>query len=353
MPSSSSRSTLARMWEMLQLLPSAPPGLTAAQIKGKLAAAGYDASKRTIERDLNELSRLFPLQCNSKGTPYGWYWTPGRSVNLPGLSISEALTLKLVENSIRPLIPQGMLQGLESRFAQAQEKLEALAQENPAARWPNHVASVTPNMILLPPEIDTGVLATVQQALLEGRQLEVIYRSAYKQQVKSLTLNPAGLIQRGHTTYLLASSEGFTDIRQYVLHRLQSVQLLDSVGRQPEDFDLQEYIANKLMQFGQRGEIRLKAWVSGQLAGILQETPLSEDMQLTPCEQSDGYGLVAMVTDTWELRWWLLSHAGSIVVQQPLALRMNIQAKLELAVEQYQEILRDTKEYCDEGFPPR
>lgn len=334
MPPNASRSTLARLWEMLQLLPSAPPGLTAAQIRERLVVAGYDASKRTIERDLNELSRLFPLQCNSKGTPYGWYWTPGKSANLPGLSISEALTLKLVENSIRPLIPQGMLQGLESRFTQAQEKLAALSPENPAARWPNYVTSVTPNMILLPPKIDPQVLATLQQALLDGRQVEAAYRSAGEQQPKSLTLSPAGLAQRGHTTYLLASSEGFSDIRQYVLHRFTSVRLLDTAGQQPEGFELQD-IARKLMQFGQRGAIRLEAWVSTQLGGLLEETPMSEDMQLRRCEAPSGYILTATVTDTWELRWWLLSHAGSIVVRQPMALREDMQSKLQKAVEQY------------------
>lgn len=338
MPISSTRSTLARMWELLQLLPNGAPGMTAAEAREKLASVGYEASKRTIERDLNELSRLFPLQCNSKGMPYGWYWTPGKSANLPGISISEALTLKLVESSIRPLIPQWMLQGLESRFDQAQEKLEALSQENLVARWPNYVASVTPNMVLLAPQVAPGHISTLQQALLQGLQVEAIYRSSNKQQVKSLILNPAAMVQRGHTTYLLASNEGFADIRQYALHRFQSVRLLESLSCKPEHFDLQRYLDDKLMQFGQGRQIRLEAWVSDQLGDLLQETPLSEDMCLEQCENSMGHSLTAMVTDTWELRWWLLSHAGSVVVKQPAELRQDIKAKLAKALEQYQEI---------------
>ena len=337
MPISSSRSTMTRMWELLQLLPSGPPGMTAAEVRNKLADAGYESSKRTVERDLIELSRLFPLQCNSKGTPYGWYWTPGKSANLPGLTISEALTLKLVEGSIRPLIPQCMLQGLAMRFAQAQEKLDALAEENSAARWSNLVASVTPNMILLPPQVVPDVLATLQQALLDDHQVEAVYRSNNKQQVKSLTLNPGGLVQRGHTTYLLATSEGFSDIRQYALHRFQSARLLTTARQQPEGFDLPRYIDEKLMQFGQRGEICLQAWVSDQLANILFETPLSEDMQLSPCEGSPGYRVEATVTDTWEFRWWVLSHSGSIVIRQPEALAQDIKGKLERALAQYKE----------------
>ena len=337
MPMSSTHSAIARMWELLQLLPDGPPGMTAAEARERLASAGYEVSKRTIERDLIELSRLFPLQCNNKGTPFGWYWTPGKSANLPGINISEALTLKLVESSIKPLVPQWMLHGLASRFEQAQEKLEALSQENPAARWPKYVASVTPNMILLPPEIAPKVLTALQQALIEGVQVEAIYHSSHKRQVKTFILNPAALVQRGHTTYLLASSEGFTDIRQYVLHRFQTIRLLDTDRQEPKGFDLQRYIDDKLMQFGQRGEIRMEAWVSDQLGDILQETPLSTDMCLEPCEDSAGYHLTATVTDTWELRWWILSHAGSIVVRRPAVLSQDIKAKLAKALGQYQE----------------
>ena len=68
------RSTLARQWELLKLLPSRAPGASASELQGRLQASGFSASKRTVERDLTELSRLFPIQCNSKGVPYGWYW---------------------------------------------------------------------------------------------------------------------------------------------------------------------------------------------------------------------------------------------------------------------------------------
>lgn len=337
MSATSARSTLARQWELLQLLPGGPPGISASEIQQKLANNGHQTSKRTVERDLVELSRLFPLQCNNKGTPYGWYWTPGKSANLPGISISEALTLTLVENSIRPLIPRFMLESLEARFAQARDKLAILADENPTARWPNCVASVTPNMILLPPQIRPDILESIQQALLDERQIDVNYQSAGKQLIRQMTLNPLALVQRGHTTYLLATSDGFSDIRQFALHRFHNVEQLDSPCKEPPEFDLQDYIAQKLMQFGQQGEMALQAWVSTGLANILTETPLSEDMTLSPATDGEGFQLTATVTDTWELYWWLLSHTGAIVVQQPQVLRDDLIARLEKGIGQYQQ----------------
>ena len=80
MPSHPTRHTIARQWQLLKLLPGRHPGMTSTQLQAALAGAGHTTSKRTVERDLVELAALFPLQCNSKGMPYGWYWQPGLSL---------------------------------------------------------------------------------------------------------------------------------------------------------------------------------------------------------------------------------------------------------------------------------
>lgn len=77
MPSNPTRHTIARQWQLLKLLPGRPPGMTSTQLQAALSTVGHITSKRTVERDLIELAALFPLQCNSKGMPYGWYWQPG------------------------------------------------------------------------------------------------------------------------------------------------------------------------------------------------------------------------------------------------------------------------------------
>lgn len=74
MPSATTRATLSRQWELLRQLPSRSPGTTSAELVARLKDAGFIISKRTIERDLNELSLIFPLERNDKSIPYGWYW---------------------------------------------------------------------------------------------------------------------------------------------------------------------------------------------------------------------------------------------------------------------------------------
>ncbi|WP_312257532.1 helix-turn-helix transcriptional regulator [Stutzerimonas nitrititolerans] len=330
MPASSSRSTLARQWELLKMLPVRAPGTTAADLQKSLEQAGHPTSKRTVERDLVELSRLFPLQCNSKGTPFGWYWTPGSAAELPGLSICDALTMRLVEGSIRPLVPANLLGVLEPKFAQAQRKLESLSAESASARWAEKVASVQPALSLLAPEIDTDVLEKVQNALLNDLQVRCRYYAAHKDQTHDLTLSPLALVQRGQVTYLIAIAEPFEDVRQFVLHRIQAAVAIDRPANRPADFDLQRYIASGTMQFGSGASIKLEAWISDGLARLIRETPISHDMQISPLP--DGAMLSATVPDSWELRWWILSHAGSIRIDRPTNLRKAIRQRLMTAL---------------------
>jgi predicted DNA-binding transcriptional regulator YafY len=52
--------------------------VTSAELVWRLSDVGFSVSKRTIERDLNELSLIFALERNDKSIPFGWYW----SINL-------------------------------------------------------------------------------------------------------------------------------------------------------------------------------------------------------------------------------------------------------------------------------
>ncbi len=333
MPAAASSNTVARQWELLKLLPGRAPGLTARDICQRLRQGGHDVSKRTVERDLAVLENIFALHCNQRGKPYGWYWPQDRAPALPGIAVSEALTLGLMEEYIRPLVPAVMLEGLEPRFAHARQKLEALAEENPSARWLSKVASVHPTMPLMAPQLNATVVETVQRALLEDAQLACCYYSAHSDKTADHVLNPLGLVQRGQVTYLVATADPHKDVRLFAMHRVLSAQQLEQACLVPEGFSLTAYVESEAMAFGTPIPIKLKARVSAALARLISETPLSEDMLV------EGEGeqrlLTATVKDTWQLRWWALSHAGSLVVLEPDSLKQSLLRQLQKATKMY------------------
>ena len=206
MPRNSREPTLARQWELLKLIPRHRPGMTARELCERLKHAGHGVTKRTVERDLPELSIVFPLECNDVSMPYGWYWKADASFDIPGIALAEAVSLGLLEDLLRQLVPPIFVTALEGRFNAASDKLRSLPQ-NPYTKWTDLVRYVQPGLPFLPPAIKPGVLETVQEALLGRRQLRAVYLSAGASAPKERVLHPLALIQHGARSYLQQSRE--------------------------------------------------------------------------------------------------------------------------------------------------
>ena len=335
MPKATHHHALARQWELLRLLPSRLPGITANELASRLQGNGFVVSKRTVERDLTELSTLFGIACNDKGMPYGWYWMNGEPADLPGVSITDAISLNLVEEFLRPLVPTAMLATLEARFRQAKKKLEELSADNVAARWIDKVRYVPPTLALIPPRITEGILETIQEGLLSEKQIAVRYHKPSSSTPHELILHPLGIAQRGAVTYLVATAYDYSDIRLYAAHRIEAASLRDEDAVKPTGFTLEAYVAAGALQFGSGEKIDLTARINQTLASILEETPLSTNQQITT-EGADRFILNAGVVDSWQLRWWILSQGANIEIISPPEIREKTRETLNRALAQYE-----------------
>ncbi|WP_343046969.1 WYL domain-containing protein [Pseudomonas akapageensis] len=130
------------------------------------------------------------------------------------------------------------------------------------------------------------------------------------------------LIQRGRISYLIGTAHPHTDVRQFAVHRFRQLQALPTAAQGLEDFSLQRYLGSDAMQFGDSDRIELHAWVSDGLARLIRETPLSNDMTLTALDY--GHRMQATVSNSWQLRWWLLSQGDALIVERPQSLRVQI-----------------------------
>jgi len=113
MPDNSKHDVIARQWEMLKLLPQYGTGKSAGQLTSELAASGFEVDKRTVERDLIKLSTQFPIISDERSKPYGWRWSDDARIDLPSIELSEALSLKLMEQFLKPMLPSSMIRTLE------------------------------------------------------------------------------------------------------------------------------------------------------------------------------------------------------------------------------------------------
>lgn len=332
MPASSHEYTLARQWQILRMLPTRQPGITVRELHERLAGEGHGVSYRTVERDLDSLSGLLPLMRNEISKPYGWHWMEGARVDFPGMTLPEAVSLGLLENLLRQLVPAHFTRALEGRLAIADAMLKALP-KNHAARWTDLVRYVPPGLPLQKPAIAPKVLENVQQALLEKLQLQIRYLPPNSAKPGELTLHPLALILQGERPYLLATAFDYTDLRYYAIHRIAQAEVSAEPARRPAGFSLDAYLSAGGGQFGDSTELRFKAKVSDDLAAVMEETPLADDQRIR--RRAGENILTATVHDSWQLSFWIHSQGPAITVLGPASLRKAIIAQLEETLTSY------------------
>lgn len=320
---------LARNLVLLGLIPRHPKGATVHELRTALMQRGYNVTARTLQRDLaDKLSRHFPIFCKEGGQGFRWSFNSKAQINLPATDTTSALAMHLAEGHLRHLLPPDVLKLLEPQFTAARNHLQSL-EHNTLTRWAQRVRSLPNGKALLPASVDGEVWESVATALLEQRQLQVDYFSMVKGEVKPMTLHPKGLASRGPGTYLLASVGDYSDVRHFALHRIQRAEVLDASARD-DDFDMDAYLPTAAFTRRQgTGTVQLIADVHPDTAGILQETPLSEDQTLEPLPDSDWLRLHASVADDQETLWWLFGLGEHVVVHAPAPLRQSIVKKVQ------------------------
>lgn len=316
--SKDSQDRLFRLIALLQLIPRYPKRISTAELRTKLQAQGFDIHTRTLQRDLSgKLSVEFPLQCDEEGKTYYWSFSAGvPQWSFPSLDMPVALAFLLAENHLEKLLPHGILELLMPYFEHAREQLE-LNEHLPPSRWAKCVRAVPNGKTLLPAAVNSKIWNTISSALMKQQCLRVIYLSRAKQQPSELTLHPAGFVARDSQSYLLACVEGYTDVRQFALHRIQQAESLEKQAITPVDFNVDHYIHGSLNTPTNSKSITLVADVSPQIAWLLNETPLSTEQRLEPLESSDWQRLHAKVLDDNETLWWVFGLGENIRVQEP------------------------------------
>ncbi len=333
MSSKEVRDAMFRNWHMLKNIPAHGNGITVSELTSRLKDSGFSISTRSVQRNLVDLSIAFPITNDESTKAPRWHWMKDASLDVPNLSITDALSIKMMQDYLTPLLPQAMLRALQSRFEQADNCLTRKG--NSFVRWPHKIRTVIPGQPLQSPVIAEGVLESVQQALLEERQIKAQYQGRFSEATTEYILHPLALVQRGPVSYLVATAFSYEDIRLYALHRFTQVDLLEDEALIPKSFDIDEYIRNGALSFGGGEPLTLKLRIQADLKKTLTESPLSDDMVITP--EGNAFIVTATVQNTWQLKWWIRSQGPQAEVLEPVALRDEFRESLKETLALYKD----------------
>lgn len=108
---------LIRQWNIIQFLLDSKY-VSTTDIEKYLKKKGIETTQRTIQRDLNLLETLFPLECRRDCMPFSWRWKRVEQT-IKGLNLSQALILILVDEQLRDILPENTVQELLPLFQKA------------------------------------------------------------------------------------------------------------------------------------------------------------------------------------------------------------------------------------------
>lgn len=328
--------TLMRQWVMLRMIPRHPVKLSAATVVARLTNEGYSVTKRTVERDLLALSRVFPLMSDSRSIPFGWSWQPHAApFDVPQLTPTQALAFVVMQQYHAALLPGSVTADLDPYFRMARQRLQEAASGGAGRQWLARIHVIPPTQALIPPKVSPTVHAAVTEALLRDRKLAIGYRRRGAEGPREAAISPLGLVQRGSILYLVATFEGFGDVRTLVLHRIVHAEVLSERASRPDGFDLSKHVGKGFLDFGSGETIKLVAMFDEEATIHLAESPLSEDQALS-VPKGGMVRVSATVRDTPQLGWWLLGFGGRVEVLKPAGLRRRMVKTSRAMSDRYQ-----------------
>lgn len=310
-----------RCLKTLACLPRYPDTIATAEIDRKLRDEGFAVSRRTLQRDLEDLSATFPIGSEHQGRGLTWFWSSDATLfSIPAMDVDTALTFLLAEANMKDLFPVNVGSRMRPHFNAAREVLMKQDRRH-LKNWKEKVRFFPRGQPLMPARIRPEVLRNVHEALLRDRRLRARYRRRGESRSKEREINPLALIYTYGPAYLVCTFRNHTEVLHLPLHRFSTARLLDAPAFGPPGFDLEEYLTReRALEYPVGGEMRLDALYDPDVVIHLRETPLSRDQRLR--DHPDGrVRLTATVRDTEQLRWWLLGFGEWVEVLGPEELR--------------------------------
>lgn len=321
--------TSLRYLHMLQLIPRHPNSVSTVDLQSKLSDAGYEINLRSIQRDLEKLSASFPLYCDDNVRPFKWSFSSDAAVNFfPKLDIPSAIAFELARAYLKPLLPPTILAHLEPHFKEAQSVLNRNG--NPISHWPEKIRFISRGLIGKRPEINPEHMETFTEAILKGEMCQAVYQARTWSNAKEITIKPLGLVFRDPNTYVIAKFENKNNPSQLALHRFHSVSKLEQSFN--EKFDIDAFINSDEMHIllsKQKLPILLKC--NKPAMNHLLETPIDTEQRILE-EDATSFLLSAVLSDTSDLRWWLLAQSADVQILEPESLKQEIMQTLHLGI---------------------
>lgn len=288
-------------------------------------AEEYHVSERTIRRDLDKLSRVFPVVDHSEGRRKYWTLIDGFR-NVPPI-IFFPTELYAIQEGTRFLKSLGE-PFLRPTLESISHKIKATFDQGKAESLENLRRIFSVNLSGTKDySKQRGFLSRLFEAAAEQKRVEIGYRGLKDPKAVRRKVDPYNLWYRDGGIYVIGFCHLRKELRMFAVDRITMVNFTDQYFLSPKNFDFEQYVENA---FGVMIEnpLHVKVRFVSEIARYIQER-LWHPSQKTSKDKDGSLIFEATVGGTLEIKRWLLSFGAQAEVLEPEELVGEIRADLE------------------------
>jgi predicted DNA-binding transcriptional regulator YafY len=319
---------LIRQWRLLRLLADARTGYTVKELRHEM-----NVSLETIRRDLRDLEDAGFRVRETVGFRGLKRWRVDGFEEEFKVTITDLLSIYLGRQFLEPIAGTPFWDGQQKLFSKIRGALgeSGMRYLQKLSRSLHTTSAGVSDYTQRSDLIDQLMIA------IEDRFVSLIsYQSDQATEPVEQEIYPQGFVFHNGSLYLIAWSVRRSAIRTYKMDRIESVQLTKLTAVVPEDFSLADWLEHSfgIFQSGSGVLQTIRIRIAREAARYVQESRWHKSQKFEA--QSDGTLLAEFrLTDTQEIKRWIMSFGPNATVLEPKELAEEIKNDLMGMIQAY------------------
>lgn len=298
-------------------------------VRGLREEYGESVSKRTIERDMNEMrDRGAPIEYDPRR--HGYYYSD-LSWQLPALDLTEGdlMALMVSDRALEGYRNSPWYDELRSVY----ERLTTLLPDNVSIGSEDLIAHVS---VISDPvtRIDKDVWSVVREGLYKHRTIAIRYKAPGHTDPAIRVIDPLHLVGHRGEWYLLCWSHHHEEVRIYALYRIKQAKLRKESFSPPEGFSVENYIDPSFGVFVSEGAVDIAIRFDGEAATKIPERRWHYDQEV---ERLPGGSIIVRfrTNQQSQVLFWVSQWGPNAEILEPPELRERAREWFSDAAERY------------------
>lgn len=323
---------IERQIHMLAILSESKKGYTIQELHHSMQKLGIDVSKKTIERDIDDVSRLFYVY-EENDNDETRYKAKKLKINNINFTISELISLYFLEQVVKPYQKLDVGKTASALIRKVLEQTPSINQ--------SYIDSVSDLFIVNPADviqektIDESHIQIVREAIEKQYQLRLEYFSFSNDELTCRIIDPYILEIREGCYHLIGFCHLRNEVRDFRISRIKKIEMLDEAFERPVHF-YEQYSQNRFEKMTSDEQITLKIIFEGQTARYIREY---EDYKADKITDMDENRILfeRKTTYTPDILQWVLRFGADAEVVEPEALRFEVMWEARRMARKYGE----------------